>query len=344
MKLLPRWHVITWLRRVQGRNNEGLVAALITVICLIVGLVDYKFWALGTLFDILRNSFELLLFSLGFLTVLIAGEIDVSFDAIGIFVGYLVTLLATKTALLSNIPGAFAFAILLGILLGFINALTVAFLRLPVLIVTLGTRGIFVGFLLTVIGTNYIYTLPGELGQFGHLYLLVVHGVNGRIYGLHLLTIPTLLLCVAISWCLRNTVLGRSLYAVGGDAEAAKRIGISPDLIKGVALCAAGALAGMAGLVHVTLIGYGNPFDLVGNETDVIASVILGGAAITGGRGSILGTVLGVLLVSLIKYSLILLGISSFWQQSVVGLLLLIGISAQLFTHRPFTPMSEGES
>lgn len=319
--------------RLRGQNNEGLVAAVMGLLVVLVGMVDHQFWSLATVFNVLQNSLELLVFALGFLLVLLTGGIDVSFDAIGIFAGYTVAVLAGRGVFGGGIILAFAIAAVIGLGLGLVNAAIAAGLRLPVLIVTLGTRGLFTGILLTYIGSNYVNSLPGQLGSFGGANLFTVH-VGGHLASLNVLAVPLAVVCLLLALLLRRTLLGRGLYAAGGNAEAARRVGFPVGLINGVALCLAGLLAGMAGVVHITLIGYGNPFDLVGQETNVIAAVVLGGASIFGGKGSLLGTVLGVLMISLINYSLVLLGIPSVWQQVAVGVLLVAGIGAQLASRR----------
>lgn len=330
-----RGRALSAAAHLRGRNNEGLVAAAMALLALGVGAVDGRFWSLATLFNVFRDSFESLLFALGFLVVLLTGGIDVSFDAIGIFAGYTVAVLAARPWFAGHVLPAFLIGAAIGLALGAVNAAAIAALRLPVLIVTLGTRGVFAGFLLSVIGSNYVNALPGPLNAFPNMALARVSAGGGESVGLHPLVVPIALLCVLLGWFLRSTLLGRGLYAVGGDPDAARRVGFPVPVIRAVALWLAGTLAGLAGVVHVTLLGYGNPFDLVGSELNVIAAVVLGGASIFGGQGSILGTILGVLFVSLISYSLILLGIPSTWQAVTVGILLVLGILAQTVTRRP---------
>lgn len=320
--------------RLRGRNNEGLVAATMALVAVVVGSVDSRFWSLATVFNVLHGSFEPLVFSLGFLVVLLAGGIDVSFDAIGIFAGYTLSLSAGRPWLAHHVFPAFVVAAAIGLGLGIVNAAATAILRLPVLIVTLGTRGIFTGILLSVIGSTYVSVLPGALGAFPNMDLVRAPAGGGQSVGLHVLVIPLALLCLGLALFLRQTLLGRGIYAVGGDLEAARRAGFPVRWIQGFVLCLAGTFAGLAGMIHVALIGYGNPFDLVGSELNVIAAVVLGGASIFGGKGSVFGTVLGVLFVSLINYALILLGIPSTWQQVAIGILLVLGILAQTVIRR----------
>lgn len=317
------------LARAVGRNNEGAIALAIVVVVIVVSLMNHSFFSLATIFNVAHNSYETLVFALGVFIVLLVGGIDVSFDAVGIFAGYAVALMISKSLLGGNIWLAFGAAAVVGLGLGAVNALIIGAFRLPVLIVTLGTRGIFAGVLLTFIGSNFVSNLPKGISSFGTLNLATVH--SGRqLVGLQMLIVPIAIGCVLVALGLRRTVIGRGIYAIGGGEESARRAGFAVGRIKAIVFCLAGLLAGVAGMIHVSLIGYGNPQDLVGGELKVIAAVVLGGASIFGGRGSVSGTVLGVLLIELIQYSLIILGIPSAWDNVAIGLLLLFGIMLQL--------------
>jgi simple sugar transport system permease protein len=318
------------LLRARGRNNEGVVGLAIIILVLVVGSIDHSFWSAATVFNLFRNSYEPLVFALGVFLVLLIGGIDVSFDAIGIFAGYSVAILIGQGHLGGGLWVYFLVAAGIGLMLGAFNALVVATFRLPVLIVTLGTRGIFVGVLLTAIGSAYVNNLPPSIQSFGSSYLVTVRTPSGQVAGLQTLVIPVALLCVLVAIVLRYTVLGRGVYAVGGGEETARRAGFSVGTIKTVVFCVAGLLAGFAGMIHVSLIGFADPQDLVGNELIVIAAVVFGGASIFGGRGSVGGTVLGVLLLELIQYALITLKIPSSWDNVAIGGLLLAGMILQV--------------
>lgn len=318
------------LARLRGRNNEGLIALAIIILVLVVGALNPGFWSLATVFNVLRNSYEPLLFALGVLLVLLMGGIDVSFDAIGIFGAYAASVLVAHGHLPGNLWLMFLVSILIGLGLGVINALIVSLGKLSVLIVTLGTRGIFDGLMLTVVGSAYVSNLPKALQRFGLYYLVEAHTASGQVAGLQMLVIPVAIVCVLVALALRFTVVGRGIYAIGGSEEAARRAGFPVGRIKMIVFCTAGALAGFAGMVHVSLIGYANPQDIVGNELIVIAAVVLGGASIFGGRGSVLGTVLGVVLIELIQYCLIILGVPSSADDVAIGALLFVGIVLQV--------------
>jgi simple sugar transport system permease protein len=145
------------------------------------------------------------------------------------------------------------------------------------------------------------------------------------------MAVVMLVIFVLFAWfLLRYTMLGRGIYAIGGDRVAAERAGFNIIRTQFFIYGFVGFLSGIAGVIHASLIRIGNPFDLIGTELTVIAAVVLGGASITGGRGTVLGTMLGVFLIVIMNNSLILLGISSYWQKVVIGLIIIIstGITA----------------
>jgi simple sugar transport system permease protein len=135
-----------------------------------------------------------------------------------------------------------------------------------------------------------------------------------------------LLAVVIIVWLLLTyTMLGRGIYALGGAAEAAERAGFNVTRIQYFIYGFVGLLSGIAGLTFGALARQANPQDLVGTELNVIAAVVLGGAYLTGGRGTVLGTLLGVILVVIANSSLILIGVPTVWQRVVIGAIILIG-------------------
>ena len=276
------------LKRLLMRNETVLILAIV-IFSLVIGSKSPEFFTLANLFDILRSSFVQLLFALGVLIVIISGGIDVSFPIVGIFAGYTAVVIMQKFELDGEsllIP--IVLAIVIGTLLGGVNAIAIAGFGIPTLIATLGTAGIFRGLMLTLIGSSFISDIPIALDQFS-----------------------------------------TADYALGGGVEPTRRLGISVKGTQTKIYLLAGALSGLAGILYVSLQRKANPYDLAGSELDIIAAVVLGGASIMGGYGTVFGTVLGVLFINLIKNNLVLLGVSSSWQRAAVGALLVIGITLQ---------------
>ncbi len=311
--------------RFGTRPNELLVALAILILSLVMGLVNPAFFSLDNLFDLLRGSIVIGILALGVMIALVSGGIDVSFTAIAAFSFYTTTRLLVDWGYDGNVAVAFLLSGLLGLMLGCLNALFISLFRLPTLIVTLGTLSLFRGFLLTFVGSDYITRLPAGMIEFSRLSLWSGTTAAGASYRLPLAFLLLVAAAVLTAFILRRTLLGRGIYALGGAPEAAERAGFNVPFLQFFIYSYIGLLAGVAGLVHASLARIANPFDLVGMELNVIAAVVLGGARITGGHGTVIGTLLGIGLVVVINNNLILLGIPAYWQKVLIGILILLG-------------------
>ena len=316
------------LRKFRGPNNEGVLALVLIVLVIVMTVLNPAFFSVGTLFSILRGSIVPLVFALGVLIVIISGGIDVSFAAIAIFAAYTTVALSRDGNFDPGLIGVALIACAFGALLGFFNGAIIARFRLSTLIVTLGTQSLFRGILLAYVGSRYIANPPASVEALATSNLISVVNESDRAY-LHVLVVPVIVLAFLVAWMLRSTMFGRGIYAIGGDPEAARRAGLPVVRIQVLLYTLVGVMAAFAGVLHVTLGRNANPQDLVGNELDVIAAVVLGGASVFGGRGSVFGTVLGVLLIQIINNSLILVGVPTAWQRTAVGVLLIVGVGVQ---------------
>lgn len=306
------------------RRPEVITVTLLVSIVVIVSIINPAFLQPSSLVDIGRASVVMGLFALGVFVILAAGGIDVSFTAIAAFTMYSTTLLVQKHFPDMPMPVIMLISTLGGALLGVINGLLVHNLKVPSLIVTIGTQYLFRGALLSFIGTVWIMSLPPQMGAFGRMPLLQFEAATGAT-----ITLPFYFLVLPIAalvtwWILNRTLMGRAIFAVGGNANVAERLGYSLRTVHVFLFAYAGALAGLAGIIHVCANRQANPFDLVGTEINVIAAVVLGGARITGGTGTVLGTMLGVLLVVVVNSVLVMVGIPSTWQRLVVGTFILL--------------------
>lgn len=313
----------TWLRRLRGPHNEGVLLGVIVLLLAVIGLAEPSALTLTFAGDILRSGIVTLALSLGLLLIIISGGMDVSFTAIAIFSGYSTVKLITELGVDGKV-WPFLLAAGIGCALGSLNAVLVARYRMETLVASLGTQVIIRGVLLAFVGSTYLASLPAQLDAVGTttMFHLGTSAVN-------VLVLPVILLCIVLAFILKRTSFGRSVYAVGGDKESARRVGLRVPMVQTRIYLFAGLLAGFAGMVHVVLSRHASPFELVGTEMNVIAAVVIGGALDTGGRGSVQGTVLGVLLVSLVQNSLVRLGVSSYWHMFIVGLVILVGVAIQ---------------
>lgn len=313
----------TWRQRL-ARQPQLFTLALIVLVSIVIGSLNPNFFQLAMAFDIIRACTVLGLFALGVMIVLAAGGIDVSFAAIAALTMYGITKLV-----LTQFPDTSMAVIMVagavgGTLLGVLNGLLVDWLKAPSLIVTIGTQYLYRGILLTFIGTVFFMNIPHSMDAFGKMALWR----HDTATGLHAVLPATVLVLAAAAlltwWLLNRTLMGRAVYAIGGSLAIAERLGYNLRAVHVFVFGYAGFLSGLAGIVHVSSTRLANPFDLVGTELDVIAAVILGGARITGGSGSVVGTLLGVLLVTLINNVLILAGVPSTWQKVIVGAFIVV--------------------
>ena len=305
-------------------KQEVVVFFTIVGLGLVIGLVNPAFFTAGHLFNLINSSVVMGIFALGVLVVLLSGGIDVSFTAIAVFAFYSTVKFLGTHNFQGSLLVPFGMATLIGLGLGLVNGFFVSRLKLMTLIATLGTASVFRGFLLTFIGSTIYTKLPSSMVAFSRAYLVEV--VQGRArYGLH-----------AGFWsspcapCSRGSCSTGRCWGGGSTpwAETGSRPSGPGFVSKGCSTSStrfSGAIAGIAGIVHSSMARIAMPSDLLGHELNVIAAVVLGGARITGGKGTVTGALLGTFLVTMITQSLILLGIPSYWQQAVLGALILVG-------------------
>ncbi len=311
------------------RHEIALGAVLIGMVVL-VGTINPAFLSLANIFDLLKSSVVMGLLAIGVLLVLVSGGIDVSFTAVAAFSMYATCRILVAADFSGSILVALVLAGVIGAGLGLVNAVFISWFRLPTLIVTLGTASVFRGFLLAFIGTAIINNLPAGMVRFSRWTALDGRLPSGETVGLTFSFFLLLLFAIVAAAFLRYTVAGRGIFAMGGNAEAAERAGFNLNRLRFLIYGIVGGLSGVAGIVHASMMRNADPFDLVGIELTVIAAVVLGGTNITGGRGTVIGTLLGVGMMLVINNSLILLRIPSYWQRVAVGLVIIVstGVSA----------------
>lgn len=211
------------------------------------------------------------------LVVLASGGIDVSFTAIAAFVMYAVTMLVVNVVPDMPILAILALGAVGGACFGALNGILVHTLKAPSLIVTIGTQYVIRSFLLTFVGTALFMNIPVAMDAFGKLSLVTHHSDNGSTSTLPAFVLVLAVASVATWWILERTLIGRAVYAVGGNANVAQRLGYNLRTVHIFVFGYAGLLAGIAGIIHVSSNRLANPFDLAGAELEIIAAVVLGG-------------------------------------------------------------------
>jgi simple sugar transport system permease protein len=312
----------SWSR--LSRKHETWLLLVTVTLAAALSIISPAFFTLRNAQDLITaNAFTSIL-AAGLLLVLISGGIDISFTATATVAQYI----AMTVANAHNVGwiGVILIASAAGIALGLVNAVLIHVFRVPSIIATLGTLNAFYGLLVFVTRGNYIYTLPDWFDS--GINFLEFRDAEQNYYSLNFQMIASVLV-LGIAWfILRRTRLGRQIIAFGGNHEAAERIGLPILRIQLFVYGWMGWCAGIASLAQAQLAQSIAPTVLVGRELDVLAAVVLGGASLAGGVGSVLGTVLGLTLVAILQNGLILAGVSSYWSDFATGVVILIAVSA----------------
>ena len=315
------------------KRNETYLFFVILAFGFVVTVINPSFLTLENMFDLIKSSSGMAILAIAFYVGLLTGGIDISFPAIAIAGQYIAvnTLIALGV---DNLLLAFLISCAVGTALGAINAFFISTFRLQALIVTLGTSNIFHGALLVFVGTRAINTgqLPDCFKVFGHLNVLSLSRADGTTYGLSIFAVLLLGVIILTWFILKRTLLGKSIFAIGGSYEASRRSGFSIKRTLFFVYSYIGFLSGIMGVMHLSLIRYGNPNYIVDTELlKVIAAVVIGGSKITGGSGTLTGTLLGVIMMVILEKNLVLIGLSSYWHQFFTGLVIVAGVSITHF-------------
>lgn len=313
--------------RRRSTQVERYLTVLIIAYAAIVTFQNPRFASIETVFDIIHEGAPTMILAIGVLLVLVSGGIDVSFPAVAITSAYISIKLMWAFGL-DTMAFMLPASILIGTALGLINAVLIHYLQLPTLIVTLGTMSVYRGLMAVTLGTSQypVATMPKSLAGFGLTKLLMIEGEGGS-YGLSIF-FPIVVVLLVLTWfLLYHTMIGRSVFAMGSDAEAASRIGIDMLRTRLFVYGYTGTLAGVAGLIYFAAMQNVDPVALSGFELMVIAAVVIGGAKLTGGEGTLLGTFLGVLLFQLFQSTLVQLGLASTWASFFFGAVLLVSLA-----------------
>ena len=305
-------------------STEGWLVIVIVVIGAALGLATDTFLTIVNLFDLLNVSAINLIFAAGLLVVLVAGGIDISF-AVGASVVQYLTALAVLSIGGGSWASGIAAAMAFGFLLGAFNAALIHYFRIISIVVTIATFNVFFGFLMFFTRGVSIYDLPDW--WLDRVILFEYETASGDFAEITLPAAATAVTVLATWVLLRRVTVGRQLFAFGDNPEGARRIGVNVAAMHFIAYGWLGVCAGVGGLMQAHYVQEVVPNALYGRELDVLAAVVLGGARLGGGRGTILGVILGVLLIAITQNGLNLLGISPYAFQMLIGVVLLAAIT-----------------
>ena len=297
----------------QYINNIRQYGLLIVfgIICLIISLITPQFLTLSNLTIIVTQVSINALLAFGVTFVIITGGIDLSLGSIVAVTGVTSAMLAHPDSYPVLIP--IVMGLLAGLLMGAFNGFIITKSKIAPFIVTLGTMTIGRGLALILSDGRPVSNLSESVNYLG----------SGTVFGIPILILIFILVFALCSIILSKTILGRHIYAIGGNEQAARASGINIDRVKLSVYSISGLLAGLAGILLASRITTGQPNAGAGFELDAIAAVVIGGTSTAGGRGTMTGTLIGVLLIGVINNGLDLLNVTSYYQQVVMGIIII---------------------
>jgi len=303
--------------KIERYKREISAAAALGVLLVIVAIVAPSFFSPGNLRDLVINNVPTLIVAIGMTLVILVGQIDISvgsqFAVCSVAAGVL-----AKTGM--PMPFVLVGVILIGALMGGLNGTLVGWLRLPSIIVTLAMLVMWRDALRWITEGAWVQDLPENFQWFG----------LGQRAGEFTIVVIALILFAAFAWSLRNLIIGRKVYAVGSDAEAARLAGINSPTVVFWVFVIMGSLVGVAAMLNAVRFSSIPGNSGMGLELKAIAAVVVGGAAITGGRGTMIGTLIGVALLGTIGTALTFVGINPFWEKAIQGAIILAALASDV--------------
>lgn len=308
-------------------TDVGVRAIVLVALFAIFTIINPKTAGILNIFSLINNSIFVGTMAMGLLIIAVTGQIDLSMTAIALCGGYGTTLLYKSLGSPGNMFWMFVIGGIIGLICGLINGFFVYKFKIPGIVVSIATQAIFYSILFEVFKAGVIADMPANMIKLNKTGILEYREGDGPLAKMNI-TVILLVIVIIFVWILLNkTMVGRGIYAIGGDLTAAERVGFNLPVVYAVAYGAFGAICGMIGVVHYSFNMIADPLSIVGREMNVIAAVILGGCNLSSGKGTVAGTLIGVAIISLIDSSLVLLKIPSYAQQVVIGIIILISIS-----------------
>ena len=305
----------------KAPSFTSLVTVVLLAAMLLVGGALYEgFLSLQVMLNLLIDNAFLLVIAIGMGFVILSGGIDLSVGA----VAALSAMVSSWLFVSAGLPGWLALVggLVAGLLAGVVNGLANAYGKLPSFIATLAMLSVARGLTLVISDGRPIKT-PAEVSFLG-----------GNLGPVPMPIVVLLVAALVASFLLNRTVIGRSMYAVGGNAEAARLSGLPVKRILVTVFALAGLFAALAGLLLAGRLDSAQPQAAAGYELDAIAAVVIGGASLSGGLGKISGTFVGALVLVVIRNGLNLLNVTSFWQQVVIGLVIALAVGVDVLRRK----------
>lgn len=300
------------------KMNEVGIAIPLVIISLVVGIINPIFFSIDNLANLLKTTSFQYIIAIAMTFVLIGAGLDLSVGAI-VALGGIVTGLCLR----AGVPIVFSFiaGLLLGLIFGFINGLIIVRFKLPSLIATIGTQYIAQGLVLGITHGTPIFPLPEAFNKIG----------GGEVFGISNVIPIAIALGIIANFVLKHTAFGRAVYAVGGNEETARLSGINVGKIKISTYLLTGVSSALCGVLMAGRLASAQPIAGQGYEFAVISAVIIGGTSMFGGKGSILGTTIGMIMMNVISNGMVLARVSAYWQKVVIGIIIILAVGIDAY-------------
>jgi rhamnose transport system permease protein len=305
----------------KRHRREASVTLAIAILCGTLALVRPEYFAPGNLIDLFLANLPVLIIAMGMTLVILTGEIDISVGS-----AFAVCAVAAGVLAKAGPPTLLVFIAVgaIGASIGTLTGSLVAYLRLPSIVVSLAMMIALRDALRWGTQGAWVHDLPADFQWMG-----LPQGAYPFAAGIIAAT-----LVATLTWVLRYTAAGRLLYATGSSVNAARLAGVNTPLVKLSAFACLGALTGIAAILNAMRFNQIPANSGIGLELKVIAAVVVGGTAITGGRGTLPGTLLGVVLLGAIGPALTFLGVSAYWERAIQGAIILVAVAVDALPRR----------
>lgn len=300
------------IKKLTG-SREALLLVVLVLLCAAVSLRSPSFLSVQSIMEMLKNNAVTMIMSLGMLCVMLVGGIDISIMSTLAFAGMSVGMLL-KYGHVSSTLLCFLIAMAIGILCGFLVGIVISRAAVPPIIATMGFMYIYRA--LAYLVGNSEWAGADALGAFKDFALGNILGLNNVIW-------VTVICYVVFFFFMKWTRTGRKIYAVGSNPSAAEVSGINVKNIKLLVYSIMGFLGGLGGALAVSIYASAQPNMQYGKEMDVIAACVIGGVSMSGGRGTVIGALLGSLILSVIAKALPIIGFESIYQNTIKGVIIL---------------------
>jgi inositol transport system permease protein len=289
------------------------IFVIIIIVLIISAFLSDAFFSFRNLSNVLRQNAVVMIIAFGSQMILISGEVDLSAGSVTAFAGVISAIVMAQT---KNLAIAILAGLSCGILLGFFNGLIITLCRIPSFIMTLATQFIARGVILSFTNAQPVTGLDQSFAFVGQGYIGVIP-----------VPIVITLAVLIVYWTIMNRMrFGRYVYAVGGNADAARASGINPRTIKIKAFMFAGLMSATAGIILMSRLRSGQPNAALNYEFDAITAAIIGGTSMTGGLGKVYGVVVGAILVGILLNIMTLMSVSAYSQQIAKGTIIALAV------------------